>query len=87
MIGDTAIIVLLLGDTQTLQGVGHLPLLGTLRGTGSTLTSYIFDNAPTGDLNQPNKAYAAAFVLLLIVLALNVVVDLFGRRSKELRWS
>lgn len=86
VIGDTAIIVLLLGDTQTLQGVGHLPLLGTLRGTGSTLTSYIFDNAPTGDLNQPNKAYAAAFFLLLIILALNLVVDLFGRRSKELRW-
>ncbi len=86
VIGDTAIIVLLLGDTQTLQGVGHLPLLSTLRGTGSTLTSYIFDNAPTGDLNQPNKAYAAAFFLLLIILALNLVVDLFGRRSKELRW-
>ena len=34
VIGDTAIIVLLLGDTQTLQGVGHIPLLGTLRGTG-----------------------------------------------------
>jgi phosphate transport system permease protein len=87
VIGDTAIIVLLLGDTQTLQGVGHVPLLGTLRGTGSTLTSYIFDNAPTGDLNQPNKAYAAAFVLLLIILALNVIVDVFGRRSRELRWS
>ena len=86
VIGDTAIIVLLLGDTQTLQGVGHAPLWGTLRGTGSTLTSYIFDNAPTGDLNQPNKAYAAAFVLLLIILALNLVVDLFGRRSRELRW-
>ena len=68
VIGDTAIIVLLLGDTQTFQGVGHVPMLGMLRGTGSTLTSYVFDNAPTGDLNQPNKAYAAAFVLLLIVL-------------------
>ncbi len=87
VIGDTAIIVLLLGDTQVIQGVGHIPILGTLRGTGSTLTSYVFDNAPTGDLNQPNKAYAAAFVLLLIVLALNVVVDVFGRRSRDLRWS
>ena len=82
VIGDTAIIVLLLGDTQTLQGVGNVPLLGILRGTGSTLTSYVFDNAPTGDLNQPQKAYAAAFVLLLIVLVLNVVVDVFGRRSQ-----
>jgi phosphate transport system permease protein len=87
VIGDTAIIVLLLGDTSRLQGVGNIPLLGTLRGTGSSLTSYIFDNAPTGDLNQPNKAYAAAFVLLLLVLALNVVVDVFGRRARELRWS
>lgn len=87
VIGDTAIILLLLGDTQTLQGVGHIPVLGTLRGTGSTLTSYIFDNAPTGDLNQPNKAYAAAFVLLLIIVALNVIVDIFGRRSKELLWT
>jgi phosphate transport system permease protein len=70
-----------------IQGVGGVPLLGALRGTGSTLTSYIFDNAPTGDLNQPNKAYAAAFVLLLIVLILNLVVDIFGRRARELRWS
>ena len=64
-----------------------MPLLKTLRGTGSTLTSYIFDNAPTGELNQPNKAYAAAFVLLMIVLALNIGVDVFSRRAKELRWS
>ena len=48
-----------------------MPVLGTLRGTGGTLTSYVYDNAPTGDGNQPNKAYAAAFVLLVIVLALN----------------
>jgi phosphate transport system permease protein len=87
VIGDTAIIVLLLGDTQSLQGVNGVPLLGTLRGTGSTLTSYVFDNAPTGDLNQPQKAFAAALVLLVIVLILNVVVDIFGRRSKELLWS
>ncbi len=87
VIGDTAIIVLLLGDTQTLQGVGSVPLLGTLRGTGSTLTSYIFDNAPTGEFNQPGKAYAAAFALIMIVLGLNLFVDVFGRRARELRWS
>ena len=87
VIGDTAIIVLLLGDTQVLQGVGNIPLLSTLRGTGSTLTSYIFDNAPTGELNQPGKAYAAAFVLIMIVLALNVFVDVFGRRTRAMRWS
>lgn len=86
-IGDTAIIVILLGDTYVLQGVGHVPVLGTLRGTGSTLTSYIFDNAPTGDLNQPNKAFAAAVVLLAIVLIINVVVDVFGRRAREQKWT
>jgi len=86
VIGDTAIIVVLLGSTLNLEGVRSVPLLGTLRGTGSTLTSYIFYNAPTGDGNQPDKAYAAAFVLLMLVLVLNVVVDVFARRAKKLRW-
>jgi phosphate transport system permease protein len=86
-IGDTAIIVFLLGDTQILQGVGKVPLLGTLRGTGSTLTSYVFDNAPTGDFNQPNKAFAAALVLLVLVLIINIFVDIFGRKARELKWT
>jgi phosphate transport system permease protein len=87
VIGDTATIVFLLGDTLTLHPAGNVPLLGILRGTASTLTSFVYDNAPTGDLNQPQKAYAAAFLLLLIVLAVNLVVDRFGRQSRELRWS
>jgi phosphate transport system permease protein len=87
VIGDTAIIVFLLGDTLTLHPAGGLPALGILRGTGSTLTSFVYDNAPTGDLNQPQKAYAAAFLLILIVLVINVIVDLFGRRSREQRWT
>jgi phosphate transport system permease protein len=86
-IGDTAIIVFLLGDTFTLQGVGGVPLLSTLRGTGSTLTSFIYDNAPTGDFNQPNKAFAAALVLLVLVLIINVFVDIFGRKARELKWT
>jgi phosphate transport system permease protein len=87
VIGDTAIVVLLLGNTLTNDASGSIPILGALRGTGSTLTSYIYYNAPTGDGDQPAKAYAAAFVLLLIVLALNVGVDLAVRRGKDLRWS
>ncbi len=86
VIGDTAIIVVLLGSTLNLEGVGSVPALSTLRGTGSTLTGYIFYNAPTGDGNQPQKAYAAAFVLLMLVLVLNVGVDVFARRAKKLRW-
>jgi phosphate transport system permease protein len=87
VIGDTAVIVVLLGATLNLEGANGTPLIGTLRGTGSTLTSYIFDNAPTGDGNQPDKAYAAAFVLLIIVLVLNVGVDIFTRKAKERRWN
>jgi phosphate transport system permease protein len=86
VIGDTAIIVVLLGATLTFNGSGSIPLLSTLRGTGSTLTYYVFYNAPTGEGNQPNKAYAAAFVLLMIVLVLNVGVDVATRRSRRLRW-
>jgi phosphate transport system permease protein len=87
VIGDTAIILVLLGATLTLDGAGSTPLLGTLRGTGSTLTSYVFENAPTGEGNQPSKAYAAAFVLLMLVLLLNAGVDFAAQRAKELRWS
>ena len=87
IIGDTAIIVVLLGATLRMDPVGHIPLLSSLRGTGSTLTSYVYQNAPTGEGNQPHKAYAAAFVLLMIVLALNVGAGLAQRRGKALRWS
>lgn len=74
IIGDTAIITILLGATLEIEPVGNVPLLGTLRGTGSTLTSYIYNNSPAGEGNAPQKAYAAAFVLLMIVLALNALV-------------
>jgi phosphate transport system permease protein len=74
IIGDTAIITILLGATLKNEPVGSVPLLGSLRGTGSTLTSYVFNNSPAGEGNAPQKAYAAAFVLLMIVLALNALV-------------
>lgn len=74
IIGDTAIIVILLGATLKLEAVGHAPILGSLRGTGSTLTSYVYTNSPAGEGNSHEKAYAAAFVLLVIVLALNALV-------------
>ncbi len=74
IIGDTAIVVILLGASLHLEGAGGTPVLSTLRGTGSTLTSYVFENSPAGEGNAPEKAYAAAFVLLMMVLALNMVV-------------
>jgi phosphate transport system permease protein len=74
IVGDTAIVVILLGATLHLEGVGGLPGLTTLRGTGGTLTSYVKYNSPAGEGNAPQKAYAAAFVLLLMVLVLNAIV-------------
>ena len=88
VIGDTAIVLLLLGGTLTFSSANSTPLLGLLRGTGDTLTGYIYYNAPTGDGNQPSKAYAAAFVLMLIVLALNLGVDaVLSRSRRAVRWS
>jgi phosphate transport system permease protein len=74
IIGDTAIITILLGATLKNEPVGGAPVIGTLRGTGSTLTSYVYNNSPAGEGNSHEKAYAAAFVLLMIVLLLNALV-------------
>ena len=83
IIGDTAIIVVLLGATLNFNPADNTPVLGYLRGTGTTLTNFVYQNSPTGDLNQPHKAYAAAFVLLLMVLALNGAVDVIHRRARK----
>jgi phosphate transport system permease protein len=83
LIGDTAIVVLLLGDTLRIESQGSVPGIGLLRGTGSSLTSYIYSNSPAGEGGAPQKAYAAAFVLMVIVLALNVALDRAGRSSAD----
>jgi phosphate transport system permease protein len=85
VIGDTAIVLILLGGTLTFAPASGF--LGLLRGEGTALTSYIYNNAPSGELNQPQKAYAAAFVLIVIVLALNLAVEVAGRRARRMRWS
>jgi phosphate transport system permease protein len=79
IIGTTAIVVLLLGATLQSSPANGVPLLGFLRGTGSTLTGYVLDNSPAGEGNAPQKAYAAAFVLMLIILALNALVARISR--------
>ena len=81
--GDTAIVILLLGGTGTLEKQGTVPILSTLKGTGSTLTSYVYNNSPAGEGNAPEKAYAAAFILLMIVIGMNFVVDLFSRKRSD----
>lgn len=81
IIGDTAIVIVVLGETLRTEPDGSVPGLSVLRGTGSTLTSYVFENSPAGEGNAPQKAYAAAFVLLLFVLGLNGAVGLISRMS------
>ncbi len=89
IIGDTAIIVVLLGATQNFAPVeGAAFPLNYLRGAGTTLTNFVYEASPTGNLNQPEKAYAAAFVLLLMVLVLNGAVDVIHRRARKVgTWS
>ncbi len=92
IVGDTAIVVILLGATLHLEGAGGPPGLSTLRGTGGTLTSYVKYNSPAGEGNAPQKAYAAAFVLLIMVLALNALVtrltrDRDGRTDRFMAWA
>jgi phosphate transport system permease protein len=89
IIGDTAIILVLLGATQNFAPVEGAPFpLNYLRGAGTSLTNFVYEASPTGNLNQPQKAYAAAFVLLLMVLALNAATDLVHRRARKVgTWS
>ena len=81
--GDTAIVIILLGATMRATTVGNVPLISGLRGTGSTLTTYVYNFSPAGEGNSPDRAYAAAFVLLILVLLLNFAVDVVSRRSKK----
>ncbi len=83
IIGDTAIIVVLLGALQNFEKTESVFPFNYLQGAGSTLTNYVYSNAPTGELNNPQKAYAAAFVLLVLVLFLNAAVDVVHRRSRK----
>ena len=66
-----------------LEAVGHVPVLGVLRGTGSTLTTYVYENSPAGEGTAPQKAYAAAFLLLLMILALNALVTWIANRGEQ----
>jgi phosphate transport system permease protein len=79
IIGSTAIVLIMLGSTLRIETEGSIPGISLLRGTGSSLTSYVYENSPAGEGNAAQKAYAAAFVLLIFVLVLNLVVDRIGR--------
>lgn len=81
IVGDTAVVIIVLGETLRNEPLNSTPIVGFLRGTGSSLTSYVFDNSPAGEGKAADKAYAAAFVLLMFVLALNVIVGRISRRQ------
>jgi phosphate transport system permease protein len=83
IIGSTAIVLILLGSTLRIETQGSIPGIGLLRGTGSSLTSYIYENSPAGEGAAPQKAYAAAFVLLIFVLVLNLIVERIGRSHAQ----
>ncbi|MCX8006911.1 MAG: ABC transporter permease subunit [Coriobacteriia bacterium] len=84
IVGDTAIVWLTVGGTMTMSGADAWWLphnwLPVLKGTGSTLTTFIFYSSPAGEGNAPGKAYGAAFVLLALVVALNAFVAWIGRQ-------
>jgi phosphate transport system permease protein len=86
IVGDTAIVVILLGASLQIQPENGTPIWGLLKGTGSTLTTYVYHNSPAGEGGAPQKAYAAAFVLLIIVIFLNFAVDLIAR-GKDTGWT
>jgi phosphate transport system permease protein len=79
IIADTAIVLVLLGETLRIQPESGLPVFNVLRGTGSTLTSFVYANSPAGEGVAPQKAYAAAVVLMLFVLILNLTVERIAR--------
>jgi phosphate transport system permease protein len=82
IIADTAIVIVLLGDELRISpNQGGLPGLNVLRGIGSSLTSYVYDNSPAGEAGAPQKAYAAAVLLLLFVVLLNLAVERFARAN------
>jgi phosphate transport system permease protein len=81
--GDTAIVIILLGATLTNETQGTTPVISTLQGTGSTLTGYVYVNSPVGEGNAAGQAYAAAFILLIVVILMNFVVDLISRQRSD----
>ncbi|MDR1193769.1 MAG: ABC transporter permease subunit [Peptococcaceae bacterium] len=82
IMGDTAIVWLALGGTLRMTGPQpwYAPVnwLGTLRNTGSTLTSYIYYTSPAGEGNNLKAAFGAALVLIVMIILLNALTAVLG---------
>ncbi len=87
VVGDTAIVILSVGASVEISGAAQwwLPQnwLPTLVGGGPTLTTFIYNMAPSGEYNSPMLAYGAALVLIMVVLVLNVAIALIGRQAQQ----
>jgi phosphate transport system permease protein len=83
--GDTAIVWLLLGGSVLAPPEPGWwrpdQWLDTLRSDGSTLTTYVFYTSPVGEGNADSFAYGGAFVLMVLMLAVNFAVSRFARRQ------
>ncbi len=90
IIGDTAIVWLTLGDTLRMgngSGAWWFPtnIINTMKGTGSTLTSFIYYASPAGEGNQTAKAFGAALVLIIIIIIINFATDFIGNAGKKIK--
>ncbi len=89
IIGDTAIVWLLLGGTLRMTGTQPWwkvqNWMSTLKNTGSTLTTYIYFNSPAGEGDLPQLAFGAALILVLIIILLNTLAVLIGTSNKSLK--
>jgi len=85
--GDTAIVKLCVGNSMVMTGADQWWLPWNwgkmLIGQGSSLTTFTLYSSPAGDGNSPIKAFGAAFVLIAIVLALNLIVEWIMRRNRQ----
>ena len=86
--GDTAIVWLTLGGTMNMAVDNWWAidqLMTVARGTGSTLTTFIYFASPAGEGNAPELAYGGAMVLILLVISLNAAATFVGRARKQTR--
>ncbi|MPN53806.1 Phosphate transport system permease protein PstC 1 [bioreactor metagenome] len=86
IIGDTAIVWLVLGGTLRMTGAApwYAPQnwISTLQNTGCTLTSYIYFTSPAGEGNNYTVAFGAACVLIVIIIALNALIAVIGNMRR-----
>lgn len=85
VIGDTVIVLLTMGATLNFAADKWWKpsnYFDVLRGTGSTLTSYIFYTSPAGEGNLVSKSFGAALVLIILIIILNLFTDFISNHKK-----